>query len=528
MEETRFYQKPWFYIVSRGFIMLVLYGIAIYYQWRGNNFEPITIFVDIALLIFLLLIWLAFFAQFVLPVRTFEERQKIFDRLLGYLGGSRGPALFIKNGKIIDRPGESEREGPGVLWLDSASAAVTHINTAFKNTIGPGVNFTDKGEKIVQANVVDLHVQTQRIGPWEREDPFALQGGESKDEYEEIQKRRMMTSAWTRDGIEVVPNISVTFKIDADPIQGDLPGSHFGFKEESVTRAIINQAINPNAKPNTLAHNVAWNELPAYIAADLWREFMSKFRLGQLFKVESIPPLAIPLPSPIPSVHDTNALYLPLSGREQSAILRVLTEMLHELNYWLGGIADRCEKDQEKNSAVPARAGSGGKPPNVSKKTALQVINFMIKERMTNPKVPLLDQNGERLPGSQESNEFRLLQEHGIRVISVNVGNLRFPSKVEGQLISQWTANWLVNARKERERIQSRQRLSTLSGQEQAIRAYADALSPNLAALSKRKEVLKTLILRSRDILIRNDRIHRRATSELEGIAEILQWLEEN
>lgn len=532
MDETRFYQKPGFSLIILGVISFFAYAAALYFQWREGTLILYTILRDLFILFALHLFWIAFFAQFVLPVHTFEERQKIFDRLMGYLGGMRGPAIFIKNGQAVDRPGESERKGAGVLWLDTASAVVTHVDVSLKHTFGPGVHFTGGGEKIAAA--VSLHVQSQNIGPGEKDEPFRAKGeNTSEDEFKEIQKRRMMTSALTRDGIEVVPNISVSFKIDADAIKGDRPGSHFGYSQEAVSRAIINQAVNPNAKPKTLEYNVDWNELPAYVAADLWREFMSKFKLMQLFEAECVVPTAIPQESPLPPAQDTEALKRPMTDRQQGTLARAITEMLHETNHWLEKLADRCEAGGGKKAVKAAAADvaarpAGGKPPDTSRKTALQVINFMLKERMTNPKSPVLNQNGEPQTGWRESREYRLLKERGIRVTSVSVSNLRFPSQVDEQITAKWTASWLDNARKEKERILSLQKLASLSGQEQAVRDYANYISINLAASNGKKETLKAIVLRSRDMLIRNDKIHRIANNELQNLTEILQWLEEN
>ncbi len=537
MEEERFYQKPWFYFVSRAVFTLALYGGVVWYQWRkaaaaGEVFNYFTIFGDMILLFALGLLWLAFFAQFVLPVQTFEERQQIFDRLMGYMAGSRGPAIFIKNGQAIDRPGESERGGPGVLWLDSASAVVTHINVSFRNTFGPGVHFTGGGEKI--AATVDLHNQSQNIGPREKDLPFNEQGSTPEEEYKEVQKRRTMTTAWTRDGIEVVPNISVTFRIDADPVRGEQPGSHFGYREDAVTRAIINQAVNPNVRLNTVDYNVAWNELPACLAADLWREFMGHYRLMQLFEPNCVMPMAIPLDDPLPAGQDTEALNHPITMRDQGGLGNAVTEMLHEINRWLDVLVSRCEQEDHRHQVAVLNLGSTGmsgggvQTPETAPRTALQVINFMIRERLTNPRSPLLDQNGERLPGWQESREYKILKERGVRVLSVNVSNLRFPPKVEDQLINRWTANWLANARREKDRIASLRQLATLTGQEQAIQAYTDALYRNMVTTDDQKNTLKALLTRMRNILIRNDRAHRSAASELKSIAEMLQWLEEN
>jgi hypothetical protein len=532
MEETRFYQRPGFQILLWGVFSAASYGTAIYFQWRGGTLNPFTILGDSLALIVLQILWLAFFAQFVLPVQTFEERQQIFDRLLGYMFGSRGPAIFIRNGQAIEREGESERSGPGVLWLDSASAAVTHRNVSFSNTFGPGVHFTNSGEKI--AATVSLHTQFENIGPRENDQPFAEQGSTPEEEYKEVQRRRMMTTAWTRDGIEVVPNISVTFKIDANPVVGDRPGSHFGYVEESVSRAIINQAINPSARPNSADYNVAWNELPAYLAADLWREFMSHYRLMQLFEQNSILPTAIPLENPLPPRQDTEALNRPIIMRDQGRLGNAVTEMLHEVNRWLDALARRCEQDGQRPAAAPAledttfRPGGGGRPPETARRTALQVINFMMRERLTNPRAPLLNRDGAPQPGWQNSREFDLLQQRGIRVLSVNVSNLRFPPKVEEQLVARWTANWLANARRERARIASLRQLASLTGQEQAIQNYANALSRGMLTSDDQTATLRGLLTRMRDILVRSDRAHRSASSELQNITEILQWLEEN
>ena len=313
MDEQRFYQKPWFY----GFSWIVVGGGFYLWQvWKIRQAQlqagllPNLLFIVLDAMIFGvgMLVWLAFFAQFVLPVRTFRERQKIFDRLLAYLSGGHGPAIFIRDGKQIKREGEEKKKGPGVLWLDSASAAVTRNATSFKQTIGPGVHFTENGEFI--ASTVDLHTQSHGIGPREAEDPFAPKiEGQSDDEYSQIQKRRMEVSAWTRDGIEVVPNISVAFKIDAIPAKDEEEGSRFGFDAEAVRKAITGEGINPGAPSDTPRHRVAWNQLPARIAADLWREYLSKFTLAELFEASQpgpVPPRARTRTSRYPSADTTN------------------------------------------------------------------------------------------------------------------------------------------------------------------------------------------------------------------------------
>ena len=527
MDEPRFYQRSGFYIVSRLVLVLILYTYALIGEWRAGELTPVGIVIDLVVFGFLLLVWLAFFAQFVLPVKTFEERVGIFLRLLGYLVGLRGPAIFVKNGQAVSRIGEGLRSGPGVLWLDSASGAVTHIQVAFKNTFGPGVHFTGWGEKV--GETVDLHVQVQKIGPNPEDRPFGPKGDLPDDVFDSVQKRRTMVSALSRDGIEVIPDITVTFKIDADPIRGQAPGSHFGYDREAVRKAVIGQAVNPNAPPNTLEFKVAWNELPAALAADLWREYLSKFTLTQLFTDDLILPASMPQSTQAPPNPDAEAIRTPMAAVRQNFLAEALTGMMHELGRFLGGWADRLEASQRRPPEI-LRPVQGALPPEPGRKTALQLINHMIRERMTSPVVAQLDANGQRAAGWQDSREFRTLSERGIRVLSVSVSNLRFQPEVEDRLVGNWTSNWLLNARAERERIETARSFSSLSGQERAITDHALEIAGELLQQKEQdadlKQVVRSLLARSRFILIRSDRMHRRAANELQELEEVMQWLE--
>lgn len=545
MDETPIYRKSWFFLSIWGVIWLLVYGfLSIPHYWTetvasGNLFVLVkALALDGCLFGASLLVWVGFFAQFVLPVRTFKERQKIFDRLMAYVFGLRGPAISIKNGRIIERPGEAQRDGAGVVWLDSASAAVTHEDIAFKQVIGPGVHFTEKGERIAQRNVVDLHIQSQGIGPREKEDPFAPPDkAPSEEEYKEIQKRRVMTSAWTRDGIEVIPNISVTFKIDADPVKGNQPGSHFGFSEEAVRKAIIGQAVNYSMYESRMA----WNELPAYVAADLWREYMGKFRLKQLF--ENDPELytasVIEFETSVQAAPQTEGIP-PIRGNTgKSDLVSGLADMLHVINRGLLRFAEQCEKEEEEKrkkenkldgSEDEGKPFAGKKSTVESAKTALTLINDMIKQRMTRELVYVFDRNGQIQSESEKSREYKLLKERGIRILSVSVNNLRFSPEVEKQILTQWSANWLDNAQKERERIETARSYAALDGQENAVKDYARDMAENtLKARDENKTLKQTvqaLLLRSRTMLIRGDRMHRRASNELHELEDALQWLE--
>ncbi len=137
-----------------------------------------------------------FFAQFILPLRSANDRLSAFERLFSYIFGFHGPAVHIKNGEIIKRKQEMQRWGPGVILLDAASGAVLRSPQKTTRAVGPGVIFhrfsgDDRGS-------VDLRTQKKSLGPWTDENPFAVQGKKESDaEYQARQNRRFETRAFT-------------------------------------------------------------------------------------------------------------------------------------------------------------------------------------------------------------------------------------------------------------------------------------------------------------------------------------------
>ncbi len=547
MDDIPFYKKPWFYIAAWLAFLLIVYGWQIV---RLGGMSSTDILLDVILFVVFLILWMAFFAQFVLPVRTFRDRQKIFDRLITYLLGGHGPAIFIRNGELIKREGEERKKGPGVLWLDTASAAVTRTAVAIKQTMGPGVHFIDSREFI--AGTVDLHVQSQSIGPKESDKPFVDKKEEQTDEqYNQIQDRRKQVGALTRDGIEVIPNISVSFRIDTGFPQEGKPGSRFGYRtgitrkdrerekkdQEAIRNAILGEGINPNVPADSNRHRVAWNQLPALLAVDLWREYVAKFTLDELFKpTQQVP--APPPPAALPTEEEIDPLSQPIqvSGNRET-MQDGLAKMLREINLlmeraikWLEGEKDT--KDKKTRLPEPSVPKSLEKhEPQM--KTALQVINDMVKARLTQPSVDVLDDTGQYIEGNQESREYKLLQARGLKVLSVGINTPRFNSEIEDAIIHNWKASWLVSAKTESQQIDRRRNIFEATAQEQAKRQYAGVLSReiNEAAQSGKlteKQMLKTLLMRSHSLIQSSDQLRRRMSTELQDIEEMIKWIEEN
>lgn len=258
---------------------------AITLQWSQIAPDVRAVVYDIFLLMFGMWFWVFFFSQFALPTVTIGERQQVFNRIFNYLGENIGPAIFIQNGQVIARKQEQKRRGPGVLLIDSASAVLLHNQTTHTRAVGPGLTFTRRSERIY--NTVDLRTQIRRLGPKPDDIIFPDEDMELIEEFDEYefeaaQERRLQTSGLTRDAIEIVPNIKVVFKLDADPGEG---GSRFGFRPESVIKAIRHEAIATGTSNRDNPDVVTWDWLPAHLAANLWREYLRKYTINELFDI---------------------------------------------------------------------------------------------------------------------------------------------------------------------------------------------------------------------------------------------------
>jgi hypothetical protein len=211
-----------------------------------------------------------------------------------------------------------------------------------------------------------------------------------------------------------------------------------------------------------------------------------------------------------------------------------LARMVRELNLMMSRAIQALEgkrEDKSKKPVVPTPYPSGpGDKKEEPKKTALQVINEMVKARLTQSEVEVLDDHGGRGQGLMSSPEYKLLQSRGLEVISVSIGTLRFNPAIEQTIIRQWTATWLLNARAEREQIDRERIVVETKGRDEAIRQYANFLSKDLVQKKPvgLKETLKNLLLRTRTIIINNPQLRQRMSDEQQDLEDIIRWLEGN
>jgi len=112
----------------------------------------------------------------------------------------------------------------------------------------------------------------------------------------------------------------------------------------------------------------------------------------------------------------------------------------------------------------------------------------------------------------------------------VGIGNPRFKSEIEDKIFAKWSASWNSNAKAEAKQIARRQDIVRAAGQEKAIRQYADRLSSDLVRKKPIgvKETLKTLVMRTRTIIINDDTLRKDEDEEqlIERVEDILRWIE--
>jgi hypothetical protein len=418
---------------------------------------------------------------------------------------------------------------------------------SIQDTIGPGVHFLQRYEYL--AGTVDLHVQFQQVGPKESDKPFAeKKEDQPQDAWEQVQDRRKQVSALTRDGIEVIPNVTVLFRVKTGLPKEGQPGSRFGYRtgvtkrdkeneakdKEAIRKAILGEGINPMAVQESPRRRVAWNEFPGSLAVDVWREYAAKFTLDQLFQpTQLVPPP--PVRPPEPTEDEIDPLSQPIQvSSERNTMQDSLTRMVRELNLMMARAIRVLEGKREEPVKRPLPPPSFPTEPPVKKepqkKTALQVINEMVKARLTQEEVDLFDDHGQRGEGTVRSLEYQLLQERGLEVIAVSIGNLRFDPAIEETIINRWSATWLQNAKIESEQVERKRNLVEIAGQEKAIRQYADFLSKDL--IQKRpvgiKDTIKTLLLRTRTLIVSNPQLRQRMSEEEQDLEDIIRWIEGN
>lgn len=281
-------------------------------------------------------------AHFVLPVQTRRERDGVLLRLLTYILGRHGPALFVKNGRVIESENDRLRRGPGLALVDRDSAIVLEpihppaqrvarrpgrVRRSLygqlsrrRRRIASG-SFTGAGALLDDLLLAFLDVlRWLRVRPRRTARRLLLRLGLVKPRPTPVDvpplmarirgpglvftrpdekvlaaldlrwqsRSRSGVKALTRDGIEVTTSINVSFAVDAHvPDKAYSPRARPPtFHPQSVFRAVYGAPVNSKASDDD-AEVKAWTDLPAFVASDLFRDLVATETLDNLFRPTS-------------------------------------------------------------------------------------------------------------------------------------------------------------------------------------------------------------------------------------------------
>lgn len=511
----------------RALIFAVLLAATWIYDYlvHGNRSASLAgIAFDLVLLFLLFQACLFIYGQFTLPVQTLQDRVRVFGRLLLRALSAHGAAMFVQNGRKVERRGEAARSGPGLLWIDTASAAITRAGTGAKRILGPGIHFLRAGDRIDAT--FSLHAQTYSMGPAQDEPVFERPPESASEEqrrrFASIQARRQAVSGLTRDGNEVVPEIRIVFRLDGAPAGPGQPGSHFGFHPDSVARAALGEGVNVDPVSARRSH-VAWNQLPGLMAADLWREYLGKFTLDELFtaRFDAVPEV----PQPQERAPEGAYVATPV-GAPRGSVARLLMRLNDSMELRLArqGVPVR----DLPTSGSPSRVLAENRQIGGREYTALQIIAHMVKCRMTQASVAVLDDAGRYVKSHAPSEEYKRLRERGLRILDVRLGGYRFDPAVEGQIVQQWKSAWLGTASSERDHVEQLEVLAAESGRQRALLEHAAVLGRALQSepAASIPAALRILVQASHNEILADERLHGRGSTELNSLVDLARWVE--
>ena len=356
----RFYERPVFWPRLIGGIFLLSFIIAfrseillflrvlqviIQYILKFFTYRPVSILpadTPQALLIlsvnlifylgiyFIILKWISFF---VLPAKAGVERQMVYGRLLDYVLGIHGPAVFVKNGKLVARKAEESVEEEGkarfasLALVDLASAIVVEGRSRPPKlalpdkpvpkgelalpirVLGPGIGFLRSGERI--RGSVDLRKQF-RVAKGVRgytSDGIELKTNvfviftlgqpsdvvtvfETKEHAicvmsidRETRKISISDKIDPADAAEIRSNIQLQKpNLDNDMTPDTLSSNRppFAYQADHIISAVISQPRN--AKDGKLEK---WTDLPAQVAVSTLLDELSRISYDELYSLES-------------------------------------------------------------------------------------------------------------------------------------------------------------------------------------------------------------------------------------------------
>lgn len=426
-------------------------------------------------------------SQFVLPVQTWEERRKVYERLRRYLRRKHGPAVFIKEAQIIGQAAELESSFPGVVFVDLSSAIALEnqsvmmspekapepgrIGSSTTNkrkskrrkplptrtrpvrVAGPGIVFTGSGEML--RGVADLRRQF-RIAP--------------------------NASFATRDGFSVLSHVFVIFSLGENPEV--LKVTCLGDKPEDIRTVKVDE--------RTKKVTGFKDELDVADKSEIF-QFVNSYRpetVEDVWQDDSSPP-----PVNAPYVYDPERIFAAIYSEQRNTAdntsdrwtdlpprvaIEVFRDMLSLKKF--NDLYLPNEPFDDKQAAETFPFLEDFRPEFSQRVRNLGVLAFQYGKRRDGKILDVgdrWDEDAIEILPERKLRNSKVLRNRGIRVIAAGFPELN-PAHpgVRGQLVEYWSAGW----KRETEQTEAEHQLEAMRMQ---TKARADAQRDMVALLQR-------------------------------------------
>jgi len=222
-----------------------------------------------------------FFVSFSVPLTSRTQIPQILGIFSDLLLGRQSAATILRNGESnkLDN-GMARITKQSILQLDASSAVLLRRGSVLTRALGPGFHISKRRE--IFAGALDLRIQRRISGPLENEDPFApKQKDEGQAAFLARKGRQEESTALSKDGVEIVPRIELQFQIAGRHGSTRDP---FPFQAEFAWRALAHEGVSAGKPSDLRDRQVNWDWIPSQLAIDLWRIFLRKYTVSDLFE----------------------------------------------------------------------------------------------------------------------------------------------------------------------------------------------------------------------------------------------------
>lgn len=430
-------------------------------------------------LVFLLSVFIV--AQFVLPVHGWPNRFKAFERLLLSLTPWRGPAVFVRSGKLVKRVGEEDNVNPGVALVDLRSAIILQQEYPWGESIQDQDQASENGKKgNKRAFFSSNAVQQDHIFPWVRVCGPGVHFTEYGEKIRDVVdlRRQVRTEsgvkAFTRDGIELQTNVFAVFSLSDLP--DIIPVAYVGGRGMEHLFALEMEPVDKNFVKIKARH-----ELDMEDAEEIHRAVEA----GLIVPVdqEASPQNTVRAKSPYS--FDEQRVFAAAYGHAQRSLPEKNMQW-HELPQLIATELFRNLLEHYPYDYLYKFDDPNHLPwleeikPELSRKLTYQGL---LSYKLVRPSRPGIAKGNSRIPNWNEDplEEERLrhpfrdsdlemslprellasksLRDRGIKVVAAGFTELKVSQEIREKMVERWKARWdreiaFVRARKDREAMQ--------------------------------------------------------------------------